>query len=128
MKFNKKMNRSGGVTLPSALRREKPPMNQPEVFGNPCAICKTREATRLCDYVIGYEVSILFLRNYKDFMEENMRCKHGTCDLPMCQECAESLGTHVDFCPHHYKLFKQAELPPDLKKYQIRQRAKLQGG
>lgn len=99
-------------------------MNNPKVFENPCAICRVREATKLCDYVIGYEHSTIFLRGYKQFVQENTRCKHETCDLPMCGECVKKNSRNIDFCPHHYKLFVQAELPLHLKKHQVRQKIK----
>lgn len=99
-------------------------MNDPKVFEHPCAICRKREGTLLCDYVIGYNNSIIFIRDYKKFVEENSACKHETCDLPMCEECAENIGHNVDFCPHHYKLYLQKELPEHLKKAQLREKAR----
>lgn len=86
-------------------------MNNPKVFENPCAICRVRVAERLCDYVIRYDNSVIFFRDYKMFVEENSKCKHETCDLPMCKQCAKQVGVNVDFCPHHYRLYVQRELP-----------------
>uniref|UniRef100_A0A0M0KM17 Uncharacterized protein n=1 Tax=Halalkalibacterium halodurans TaxID=86665 RepID=A0A0M0KM17_ALKHA len=99
-------------------------MNNPRVFSNPCAICRVREATKLCDYVTGYNNSPIFVNDYKKFCELNSGCRHETCDLPMCGECAKQMGLNVDFCPHHYKLHIQAELPAKLKQAQIRQKSK----
>ncbi len=99
-------------------------MNEPGVFENPCAICKKREATKLCDYIIEYDNSVIFFRNRQLFNKVNSPgYKHETCDLPMCNECAKNIGVEVDFCPHHYKLHIQAELPPKLER--ARMRAKL---
>jgi hypothetical protein len=39
-------------------------MNDPEVFTNPCAFCRKRKATRLCDFVVDYS-SIIFVRGYE---------------------------------------------------------------
>lgn len=100
-------------------------MNDPNVFENPCPICKKREATHLCDYVIKYSNAVLFMRNYHDFVRENRGTKNDTCDLPLCEECACDIGVNVDVCPHHYKLHLQAELPEELKKYQLRSKAKI---
>lgn len=99
-------------------------MTDPKVFEHPCAICRKREVTRLCDYVIRYNNSIIFIRDYKKFVEENSACKHETCDLPMCEDCAKTAGHNVDFCPHHYNLHLQKELPEHLKKAQLREKAR----
>jgi hypothetical protein len=99
-------------------------LNDPKVFEHPCAICRKREATQLCDYVIGYNNSIIFIRDYKKFIEENSACKHETCDLPICKECAKNAGHNLDFCPHHYELYLQKELPEHLKKAQLREKAR----
>lgn len=99
-------------------------MNNPKIFENPCAICRKKEATQLCDYVIRYDNSTIFIGNYKEFVEENSRCKHESCDLPICKECAKEGGQNVDFCPHHYKLHLQVELPKHLQKAQRREKAK----
>lgn len=91
-------------------------MNDPKVFAHPCAICKKREATLLCDYVVGYNNSVIFIcGNHEKFKEENSGCKHETCDLPLCEKCAKKNGNNVDFCPYHYQLYLKDELP---KKYQ----------
>lgn len=101
-------------------------MNEPGVFSNPCAICKKREATKLCDYIVKYDNSIIFFRNQKLFEKVNSPgYKHDTCDLPMCDDCAKNVGHHVDFCPHHYHLFLQVELPKELQKYQRKAKADM---
>lgn len=102
-------------------------MNDPDVFSNPCAICKVRKATRLCDYVVGYDRSIIFFRNYKDFKEANENTRYETCDLPLCEECSHC-ENDVDFCPHHFDLHKKAELPEQLQTAQIRSKAKIYSG
>lgn len=63
---------------------------------NPCAICRIREATQLCDFVVEY------------FWMSHRGNVTATCDLPMCKECAKLIGSH-DFCPYHFKML------PDLK-------------
>ncbi len=96
-------------------------MNDPNVFESPCPICKKREATQLCDYIIHYDNGIMFVRNRQLFNKVNSPgYKHETCDLPLCEECAYEIGANVDVCPHHYKLHLQAELPRHLQKYQRR--------
>lgn len=96
-------------------------MNELGVFSNPCALCKKRKATKLCDYIVKYDNSIIFLRDHQMFKEVNSPgYKHETCDLPMCDECAKNVEHNVDFCPHHYKLHLQAELPEHLQKHQRR--------
>lgn len=96
-------------------------MNNPKVFENPCPICRKREATQLCDYIVRYDNSIMFIRNRNLFNKVNAPgYKHETCDLPLCKECAYVVGTNVDMCPHHFKLFQQSELLLELQKYQRR--------
>jgi hypothetical protein len=64
---------------------------------NPCAICRKREATQLCDFVIYYVWT----------------SHHGngtlTCDLPMCTECSDQRGSH-DFCHQHSQMLKDLDL------------------
>lgn len=101
-------------------------MNNTRVFSNPCALCKKREATRLCDYIVKYDNSIIFFRDPILFHEVNSPAyKHDTCDLPMCEECAYEVGYQVDFCPHHYKLHMQVELPEKLRKYQWKAKVEM---
>lgn len=101
-------------------------MNDPELFKNPCAICERKVATQLCDYIIKYDDSIIFARDYEDFKELNApMAKYKTCDLPMCNDCAKKIGNNLDFCPHHYDLHSQVELPSKkLKDYQWKQKIK----
>lgn len=96
-------------------------MNDPKVFESPCAMCKKREATQLCDYIVRYDNSVVFLRNRIDFNKANSPGrKHETCDLPICKDCSHDIGMNVDVCPHHYKLHLQTDLPLELQKYQKR--------
>lgn len=99
-------------------------MNEPEVFGNPCAICKKRQATLLCDYVTDYysRAPILVNGTYKAYVDANSGPHTDTCDLPMCSNCAKHITGGVDFCPHHHKLHQQTKLPEGLRKYQGRQK------
>ncbi|RFA36218.1 hypothetical protein CAI16_05355 [Virgibacillus dokdonensis] len=87
-------------------------MNDPNVFENPCPICKKKEATRLCDYVTKYIVTTI------DF-----RATYETCDLPLCEDCASRYG-QFDFCPQHEALFNQLKLPKELQRYANRAKFK----
>jgi hypothetical protein len=102
-------------------------MNNPLIFENPCAICKVREATRLCDYVMEYNRNLIFIRDYKKFKEANERGHDETCDLPLCERCSHETNK-ADLCPHHHKLQQKAELPKHLKQAQMRQKAKVLRG
>lgn len=101
-------------------------MNDPDIFKNPCPICKKRKATQLCDYVIQYNSGIIFVRDsgnsymssYRMTKEETEAYKYWTCDLPLCKDCSHQIGYHIDICPHHFKLHQQIELPEHLRKYQ----------
>ncbi|HCT62075.1 MULTISPECIES: hypothetical protein [Acidobacterium] len=56
-----------------------------------CGHCTKRWSTRLCDYPV----------------------EHGkrTCDEPLCDECAVSVGNDKDYCPAHARhAKKQGEL------------------
>jgi hypothetical protein len=80
-------------------------MNNPNIFKNPCPICKRKEATRLCDFVVNYVVT-----------SADFKVTHLTCDLPLCEDCVRKYG-QFDFCPYHEKLFKQLALPKELQRY-----------
>lgn len=99
-------------------------MNEPSIFENPCPICKKREATLLCDYVTEYHsMAVIFVSgSYEAYKAANQGPRIDTCDLPMCDECAKHITDGVDFCPHHYKLHQQVQLPDKLRKYQNRQK------
>lgn|GEM_PF-2633172 len=101
-------------------------MNSPDVFENPCAICRVRPATLLCDYITDYHSNaVIFVKgDYQAFKAANSGPRYDTCDLPMCDECANHITDGVDFCPHHNKLHKQTCLPDKLRKYQNRQKVK----
>ncbi|MGG1670014.1 hypothetical protein ACIFOE_05055 [Paenibacillus sp. NRS-1783] len=84
-----------------------------ESFGDHgiCAVCRRDPVSRWCDYVVDYVNSVTFLRNYKDFVAVNNGNDYTTCDLPMCDKCATSVGRDRDLCPHHMSLHRQTELP-----------------
>lgn len=88
-------------------------MNKAINIGNGiCSICKRKEVSRWCDYIIDYDNSILFVRSRQLFNEINRRgAKYQCCSLPMCEECAFSVGHDTDFCPHHFGLHRKSELP-----------------
>lgn len=44
-----------------------------------CPFCHKRDATKLCDHPTG----------------------SGTCDAPMCENCATVVGLDRDLCPDH---------------------------
>jgi|SRR5690554_1300528 len=101
-------------------------MNDPNVFADPCALCKKRKATRLCDYIVRYDNSVIFFRDRQLFNKVNSPgYKNETCDLPMCEDCSKNVGHQLDFCPHHYNLHLQAELPKELQPYQWRAKVKM---
>ena len=47
--------------------------------GRRCHVCKVRKATQECDYPKG----------------------GGTCDKPLCVQCAVKPARNVDYCPDH---------------------------
>ncbi|MEK3909652.1 hypothetical protein [Oceanobacillus sp. FSL W7-1309] len=101
-------------------------MNDLELFNNHCPLCKKRKATKLCDFIVRYDNSIIFFRDRNLFNKVNSPgYKHETCDLPMCEECAEKIGHQVDFCPHHYKLHLQVGLSKELQQYQRKAKAEM---
>lgn len=58
------------------------------------------------------------------FLEANrIGAKDESCDFPLCKECAKNVSG-ADFCPHHFKLLRHAELPRKLEN--IRLQHKLQ--
>jgi hypothetical protein len=44
-----------------------------------CKFCSTGSCTKLCDHPV----------------------RSGTCDAPMCDRCATSVGPEMDYCPPH---------------------------
>ena len=46
-----------------------------------CRFCYTQTSTKLCDFVTGP--------------------KGKTCDAPICDKCATSIGPDLDYCPKH---------------------------
>lgn len=100
-------------------------MNDPETFKNPCAICHQRQATRYCDYIIGYSNPNTFYRDYKLICGNNGP-HYETCDVPMCDECAKNIGRELDFCPYHFEIYQKAkEVPAELRKAQARVKAEI---
>ncbi|MED4581854.1 hypothetical protein P9578_03575 [Brevibacillus choshinensis] len=99
-------------------------MNDPEIFAEPCAMCRKRKATQLCDYIIEYRSNPIFFRNYEAFQDSIKFCNDETCDLPLCKECSQEMNG-ADLCPHHYELQQQAELPEHLRRAQTQSKVKL---
>lgn len=74
-----------------------------------CAVCKKREATVLCDAIIGTSRfaghpprSHIHQHGENMFSDVPMQ-KNITCDLPMCGKCATKVTPYMDLCPTHYK-------------------------
>lgn len=74
-----------------------------------CSICKTRPATKQCDfptrktYYIGHPPRYLMLQAQSfntAFQKIEMATTH-TCDKLLCDECAITMGNGIDFCPTH---------------------------
>ncbi|WP_226000918.1 hypothetical protein [Paenibacillus sp. BJ-4] len=75
----------------------------PEVFKMPkypCAFCKKRESTQLCDFVIGYSWTSM-----KDERGRMIGGQHQTCNNGMCKECATNYAG-FEFCPSCVQLYK----------------------
>lgn len=70
----------------------------------PCAFCKKREATQLCDFVIGYERT--FFASGRDGWIDPP--KRRTCDNEICSECVTS---HEGFehCPSCEELYQHVK-------------------
>lgn len=100
-------------------------MNEPTIFSNPCAFCKTREAKRLCDYIVEYHRTAIFFRDYKLFKESIENGNDMSCDLPLCEECSKKING-ADICPFHYGLYLDASnYPNELKKYRTIAKRKM---
>ena len=61
-----------------------------------CDECRKREATRLCDYEIGWNID-LFARG---------KAVRVTCDRKLCEKCATKIN-HKDYCKIHIKAMKE---------------------
>lgn len=103
-----------------------PDVNQSFGANGICAVCKRNPVNRWCDYIMEYDKPVYFCRDYKNHIAANSGDSNTTCDLPMCDECASSVGTNKDLCPHHKSLFNKRELPnPYQKARAARERAKI---
>lgn len=99
-------------------------MNETGVFAAPCAICRKKVATQLCDFVYRYDRNPIFFRDYEMFKESVERGNDETCDLPLCKTCSHETDK-ADLCPHHHKLMQQAKLPHSLEIIRSREKAKI---
>ncbi len=61
-----------------------------------CEECKIREATRLCDYDIGYNIDL----------EGPGKTKRVTCDKKLCTQCAHKIN-NKDYCMEHLEKIKK---------------------
>ncbi|MEF3306657.1 hypothetical protein [Paenibacillus sp. GYB003] len=99
------------------------------VFGENgiCAVCRRNPVNRWCDYIISYDNSIIFVKgSYQTFKEMNQGDKYETCDLPMCDKCANEVSIDRHLCPHHMKLHTQRHLPDAYqKKRQLEEKRKI---
>lgn len=73
-----------------------------------CGVCQKREATRCCDFVIGYAPAMF--DEFKSALEMRAQriwgdggVQHELCDYPLCDECSKKNSYYlgVDFCPYH---------------------------
>ena len=92
-----------------------------------CSVCRKRVVNRWCDFIISYNNGPIFFRNYKDFVEINRRgAQYETCDLPMCEECVNTVSHDTHICPHHNKLLMDVDLPDEYQKQrQQREKSKI---
>lgn len=94
-----------------------------------CAVCRKRPVERWCDYIVSYDNSTVFTREYKSFIEINRSTQYETCDLPMCTECATNVSVDRDLCPHHMSLQRKVELPDQYqRRRQSQEKAKILQG
>lgn len=63
-----------------------------------CAECGIRKSTKLCD----------FIQDYGWWTYKQVGPYTSTCDMPLCNECAEQLPGH-DFCKYHMQLHKEEQ-------------------
>lgn len=70
----------------------------------PCTVCRIREATRLCDYVVDYVWTTL-----PDECGRHPRIAYMTCDAEICKQCAVRIGPGVDFCPKCAEVYRQLQ-------------------
>lgn len=90
-----------------------------------CAICKKNQVEHWCDFVMNYyNPGMMTIRSYPLFEKMNNQNLYSTCDLPMCNECANEVSNDRHLCEHHHLLMQQAELPNE---YQ-RNRARIERG
>ena len=74
-----------------------------------CSICKSRPATKLCDFptgrsrYVGHPPRYLMdqAKNTKYAFKEIQMQWAMTCDKPLCDKCAISTAHEIDFCPTH---------------------------
>lgn len=94
-----------------------------------CAVCERREVEKWCDYIVEYDRSIKFYRSRKSYNEQ-FKSMHTPCSLPMCKECAVSMGADLDMCPQHANAHNQhSALKNDKQKARAaKERFKMMGG
>lgn len=92
-----------------------------------CSICRKKVVSRWCDFIIKYKNETIFIRDYKEFIEANRHgAQYETCDLPMCEECANTVSHDTHICPHHNELLKIVELPNEYQRQrQQREKSKI---
>lgn len=62
---------------------------------NVCEECRKREATLLCDFIVGHNIDLVG------------KGKVGitTCDKKLCEKCARKVNTR-DYCKNHFQELK----------------------
>lgn len=64
-----------------------------------CEECRKREATKLCDYVVGYSIDLY----------GPGKIHKATCDRKICDKCATQIGFQ-DYCKKHIKELRKVLL------------------
>ena len=85
--------------------------NETEPELPPCYVCG-KPSTKLCDYR-GYAVQVVNVPNPppNEHFRFNKRVNApslNTCDKPMCDGCANSVGDDTDYCNEHYNEFSMS--------------------
>ncbi len=70
-----------------------------------CSYCGRRPATKLCDmpvrqhFIIGHPIRTIGWNGFSSMDKSIPASYTATCDRPVCDKCATSVGYDIDFCP-----------------------------